>query len=206
MSKELTPEQVTARGLYQKQWREANKEKLAEWYREYRKKNPDVNKRNTKLYRKRHPERAKISTKKYKSNNQDKIKEYSKKYKPRKNQLQIIKRKTDPLFRLKSTMRIAILKAFDRINTKKNNKTVQILGCNYKELKYYIESLWEPWMSWENHGLYNGTAEYGWDIDHIIPLKTAITVEDVIRLSHYTNLQPLCSYINRDVKKDNITY
>jgi hypothetical protein len=24
-------------------------------------------------------------------------------------------------------------------------------------------------MIWDNYGLYNGTPEYGWDIDHIIP-------------------------------------
>jgi len=57
-------------------------------------------------------------------------------------------------------------------------------------------------MNWDNRGLYNGTPDYGWDIDHIIPQSSAITIEDVIQLNHYTNLQPLCSYINRDIKKD----
>jgi hypothetical protein len=33
-----------------------------------------------------------------------------------------------------------------------------------------------------------------WDIDHIIPISSAKTKEDIIRLNHYTNLQPLCSY------------
>ena len=59
-------------------------------------------------------------------------------------------------------------------------------------------------MSWENKGLYNGELNYGWDIDHIIPLDTAKTEEDVIRLNHYSNLQPLCSKINRDIKKNNL--
>jgi len=43
-----------------------------------------------------------------------------------------------------------------------------------------------------------------WDIDHIIPTSTAKTEEDIIRLNHHTNLQPLCSYMNIIVKKDNI--
>jgi hypothetical protein len=60
-------------------------------------------------------------------------------------------------------------------------------------------------MTWENKGLYNGNPNYGWDIDHIIPLSEAKSKDDVIRLNHYTNLQPLCSYINRDVKKNKIT-
>ena len=57
-------------------------------------------------------------------------------------------------------------------------------------------------MSWENYGKYNGELNYGWDIDHIIPLSTAKTEDDIYTLSNYINLQPLCSKINRDVKKD----
>ena len=59
-------------------------------------------------------------------------------------------------------------------------------------------------MIWENKGLYNGEFNFGWDIDHIIPLSSAKTEKDIIRLNHYTNLQPLCSKINRDIKKDHI--
>lgn len=57
-------------------------------------------------------------------------------------------------------------------------------------------------MNLENHGLYNGELDYGWDIDHIVPLSSAKTEEDVIRLSHFTNLQPLCSEVNRYIKRD----
>ena len=57
-------------------------------------------------------------------------------------------------------------------------------------------------MSWENYGKYNGEIDFGWDIDHIIPLSSAKTEEDIIKLNHYTNLQPLCSFINRTVKRD----
>jgi hypothetical protein len=45
-------------------------------------------------------------------------------------------------------------------------------------------------MSWYNYR-YNG-----WHIDHIIPLATAKTLDDLILLSHYTNLQPLWSKDN----------
>lgn len=55
-------------------------------------------------------------------------------------------------------------------------------------------------MTWENKGLYSGELNYGWDIDHIIPLSTAKTEEDVIKLNHYTNLKPLYSKINTDFK------
>jgi 5-methylcytosine-specific restriction endonuclease McrA len=60
-------------------------------------------------------------------------------------------------------------------------------------------------MTWGNHGLYEiDKYNIGWDIDHIIPLNTAKTSEEVLSLFHYTNLQPLCSKINRDIKKESI--
>lgn len=59
-------------------------------------------------------------------------------------------------------------------------------------------------MNWENYGLYNGTEGYGWDIDHIIPTSSGITEDDIIKLNHYLNLRPLCSKINRDIKRDNV--
>jgi hypothetical protein len=30
-------------------------------------------------------------------------------------------------------------------------------------------------MNWGNYGKYNGEINYGWDIDHIIPLYTSKT-------------------------------
>jgi len=205
MRKPLTPEQKEAAAKRQKAWKEANKEHLAKWYRDYRKANPDFNKNNTKAYRKRNPETAKASSKKYKDNNQAKVKAYRIAYKGRKNELDKEKKKTDPLYKLKSNLRSGILKAFNRINVRKNNKTVQILGCTYEEFKVHLESQFELWMTWNNHGLYNGELNYGWDIDHKIPMATAVTEADVIRLSHYTNLQPLCSKVNRDIKRNNHT-
>jgi hypothetical protein len=76
------------------------------------------------------------------------------------------------------------------------------LGCSLPEFKNYIESKFEPWMTWENRGKYNGKFNYGWDIDHIIPSITAINESDIIKLNHYANLQPLCSKINREIKRD----
>ena len=56
-------------------------------------------------------------------------------------------------------------------------------------------------MTWNNRGLYNSSKlNYGWDIDHKIPLDSAKTEDDLIRLNHYSNLQPLCSYTNRHIK------
>jgi hypothetical protein len=58
-------------------------------------------------------------------------------------------------------------------------------------------------MNWDNYGKYNGELDYGWDIDHIIPLSSATTEEELLKLNHFNNLQPLCSYTNRVIKRDN---
>jgi hypothetical protein len=81
---------------------------------------------------------------------------------------------------------------------------INFSGCSYEEFKIYLESKFEQWMTWENRGLYNGELNYGWDIDHIIPVSMANIEEELIKLNHYTNLQPLCSKVNRDIKKDKI--
>lgn len=39
-------------------------------------------------------------------------------------------------------------------------------------------------MTWENRGLYNGELNYGWDIDHIIPLSSVNSEEEIIKLNH----------------------
>ena len=61
-------------------------------------------------------------------------------------------------------------------------------------------------MTWENYGLYNGTENYGWDIDHKMPISSSTTIEEAHQLNHYLNLQPLCSYINRHIKRNRQDY
>ena len=59
-------------------------------------------------------------------------------------------------------------------------------------------------MSWDNYGLYNGDLNHGWDIDHITPISSGISEDEILKLNHYSNLQPLCSKTNRYIKKDNL--
>lgn len=112
----------------------------------------------------------------------------------------------DPLFKLERNIRGRIRMCIKRAGFIKNNKTEKILGCYYNEFKLYLESKFEPWMNWNNYGKYSGELNYGWDIDHIIPISSAKNEDDIYKLNHYTNLQPLCSKVNRDIKKDKINY
>lgn len=63
-----------------------------------------------------------------------------------------------------------------------------------------LESQFESWMSWENNGMYVKDLAT-WQIDHIIPISSAKTEEEVIKLNHYTNFRPLESFEN--LKKSN---
>ena len=127
-----------------------------------------------------------------------------KKNKRRENHL---KRMEDPLYKLKVSFSRRLNKLLKRVECDRStNKPYYLdkLGCSFEEFKIYLESKFEDWMTWENYGKYNGELNYGWDIDHIIPLSKAITENDIYNLSHYMNLQPLCSRTNRDIKKDKI--
>ena len=106
------------------------------------------------------------------------------------------KRKNDILFKLKDNIRCIIRFSYVSKGYKKNSKTFEILGCSYEEFRVYIESKFEPWMTWDNHGCYTGEYNETWQYDHIIPISSALTEGEIIKLNHYTNFQPLCSRIN----------
>jgi hypothetical protein len=142
-------------------------------------------------------ESRKVRDSEYYQANKELINERKKRYKRS-------KMNDDPVFRLKVLMYKRINQTIKRLSISKSTRTNDIVGCSYPHLKDYIESKFESWMNWGNYGLYNGELDYGWDIDHIIPLSTCKNEEDVINLNHYTNLQPLCSKINRDIKRNNI--
>jgi hypothetical protein len=160
-------------------------------------------------------ERGRIKGKKYYNNRNDKniLRDKERKRKYRENNIEKIRKyhkenykNYTPLQRLRLSISNNIRMSFKNKGYKKKSKAADILGCSIKDFKKYLESKFESWMSWENRGLYNGELDYGWDIDHIIPLCTVETEEDIVRLNHYTNLQPLCSYKNRVVKRDLLEY
>lgn len=111
--------------------------------------------------------------------------------------------KNDPLFKLTCNIRTLIRISFKNGFTKRS-RTEKIIGCSYDELKKHFEDKFEAWMTWDNYGKYNGELNYGWDIDHIIPVCTATNEEELVKLNHYTNLQPLCGYTNRYIKRDKL--
>ena len=76
---------------------------------------------------------------------------------------------------------------------KKTKKFNDYIGCTGEELKNYLEKQFQIGMSWDNYGK--------WHIDHIIPLSSFKTEEELYKLCHYTNLQPL--WASENIAKHN---
>lgn len=150
-----------------------NKEKISKYKKTYN----DINKYKISKQRKE-----------YREVNKSSLYEYNKKYhKERKN--------TDDLFKLRGSVRACVRSAFKRGDNqfKKGAKTEEILCCTVKEFIIYIENKFTDGMTIGNHG--------EWHLDHIIPVSSAKTEEEVIKLNHYTNFQPLWAIDN--LKKSN---
>jgi len=132
----------------------------------------------------------KVYAKIYNKNPEVKAKknEYAKKYNK-------YRRATDPLYKLKGNLRCRTTQAFRYKNYKKGTKTEELLGVSWEGAKKHIERQFTKGMTWENHG--------DWHIDHIYPLSKAKTESELIKLCHYTNLQPLWASENIS-KGDNI--
>ena len=217
----------------QKIWYAKNRKRILAKQKQFRKDNPNIMKKRNKKYYDENKEEITKRNKKYrekpeikqKKKQYDRInsklkekeikayqKEYREKPKNKEKANQYIKKytknrmKTDILFKLSKNLRTLIGNSFKCKEYKKETKTEKILGCTFSEFKLYIESLWEPWMNWTNKGNWNGYPKginTHWDIDHIKPLSKANTEEDIIKLNHYSNLRPFCSFTNRVLKKGN---
>ena len=108
----------------------------------------------------------------YKLNNREKVLQDKREYYQRK--------KNDPIFALTKRLRQGIYRSIRGV---KLRSSLDILGCTEEKFKIHIENQFTDNMSWDRLNEIH--------IDHIIPISSAETLEDVYRLNHYTNLQPL---------------
>jgi hypothetical protein len=146
------------------------------------------------LYNQKNKEKVSGIKQKYVDNNKEKVKKSKKEWFDKNPEYQkewcLNNYQTDIIYKIKSIIRARLGIFIKSRNITKNNKTFYIVGCTPEFLKEHIEKQFTEGMSWENHSL------YGWHIDHIVPLSSAKTEEEIYKLSHYTNLQPLWSEDN----------
>jgi len=169
------------RNNYQK-----NKEKILQQKKNYYEKNSSVILEKVKKWRKDNP--TKIQE--WKENNKETINQSQKEYR-------IKRMETDILYKTKIHIRKVVGGSFNRKSWTKNSKTFDILGCDVDTFMKHIENQFQDGMTWDNYG------KKGWNYDHIIPLASAKTEEELIKLNHYTNFQPLWWYDNL-IKSDKL--
>lgn len=156
--------------------------RLKEYRKEYYKR-PDVIAKKKK-YRQR-PEMKKWLARYYK------LPESKKSHNRAMNKYLKSRRKKDLIFKLKQICRGRIYIFLRQNGYDKKVKTFDMIGCTPEELKLHIGNQFTNGMSFNKLG-----REI--HIDHIIPLVSANTEEEVLKLCHYTNLQPLWA-------RDNLT-
>lgn len=93
------------------------------------------------------------------------------------------RRTRDPLFRLAERVRGATKRAANLAGEEKPSRSFGLLGADLEIFKSHIESQFTDGMCWERLGEIH--------LDHIIPLSSGKTPEEIWKLAHYTNLQPL---------------
>lgn len=166
----------------------------------YRKKNRENIKLKNDLWLKNNPDYMKKYHKEYNLKNREKITQRLKKWREKNRekyleQLKIKKKEkydNNLEYKLKHLLRSRINKI---LKFKRNKSSIEILGCTTNDFIKHIESKFLEGMSWDNYGY------YGWHIDHIIPLSSVKTEEELLKLCHYTNLQPMWGIDN--IKKSN---
>lgn len=187
---------------YQKKWKDNNPLKVKEFKKNWYEKNKENVKFAKEKYKNENHNNLVKTWKKYRENNREKLKmdgiKYRKKNRYRLNKYAVDKRNSDPILKLSHNVRGRIRGYLNSKDISKKNKTFDIIGCTPLELKEHLERQFIDDMSWENYGY------YGWHVDHKTPLDSGKTEEEILKLCHYHNLQPL--WRNDNQSKSNKKY
>ena len=196
-----SPERKAAKKISAKKWEEKNREKRREqdrnrsktdkrieWGKKYREENKEYFQEKNKKWRKENPEKHRAHSKKYYYENKEKVNEYRRKH-------WLEKYYTDPCYKLRQNVKNRINLTLSR--GKGGQSILPYVDWNsYEELKEHLESQFEDWMTWDNHGSWH-PIEKRWQIDHIIP--QSVLLEGVETMDHpkfrecwaLKNLRPL---------------
>jgi len=207
-----------------KNYRNKNKEKIKAGAERYHKNNPKARKEYHKKWYKKNKDIKLIQNKKWQDANPDKLAQMSKdwylknkeranktrkewmlknkeKMTARRREQRRERKRVDVQYKMKESLRSYFYSLVKK--EYKFSSVLILLGMEIKEFKLYLESLFEPGMTWENWG--NGEGK--WNIDHILPCASfdLTDPEQQKKCFHYTNLQPLWWKHNM-IKKDKLNW
>ena len=162
------------------QWREDNKEHLAEYNKQHR---SDINRRNYEKHidKRRADARERMSTPEAKARTAARLRRL---------------RATDPAYKIATNVSRAVRQMLN--GNSKKSRTFDALPYTPQQLREHLESQFADWMTWENYGS-------RWDIDHIYPQSLlpydSLDHPNFIRCWSLDNLQPLDKIAN--IQKSN---
>lgn len=186
---------------YDRKYREENKDHLSNIKKIYQEKNKENIAEYHLNYYEENFEQISLYNKEYYIENReeiiDQVRKYSKNNLEKINEKQKIRRKSDPLFKLKQDMTGAFSRFLSSNNLSKNKKsTFSFLPYTKEELLNHLTNLFshpdnlipndypdenmrgKVWMTWENRGIINRNVfnlndytTWKWQIDHIRPME-----------------------------------
>lgn len=102
------------------------------------------------------------------------------------------RRQSDPLRAMQARISRLYRHALVRIGSIKTSPTFERLGYSVEEFVVHIEKQFHNGMGWHNMDR--------WQIDHIVPVSTASTLDDVVALNQLSNLRPMWAKQNNAKK------
>ena len=182
----------------------------------YRENNKQKHDAYIKKYRAENKERIAVSVKAYSEKNSDKIAGYLASYydknrdsilemqKERKEDIAQVRKvykkrrmREDPFYAMAHRLGVLMRNALKHSGYLKSMKTLEALGCTSAQFKDHLERQFLKGMTWDNRDL--------WQLDHIMPISSAKTEQEVYDLSHMTNIRPMWAKENM-VKSNNQTH
>jgi hypothetical protein len=159
----------TCKAIYDREYREKNKEKL---------------RKKKKIYAQKNAIKINTRSRKYAIENWAQILKYKQNWSKK-------KKLKDMNYRISCILRTRLNKAIK--GKFKTGSAVNDLGCSIEQLLIHLESQFynhptsKIGMSWENYG------QNGWNIDHIKPFVSfnLTNYEELQQACHYTNLRPI---------------
>jgi hypothetical protein len=178
-------------GRVSKDCKECEKKNKKEYYSQ----NADMMIERAKIYYSKNKKAARARNRIYFQKNKKEI--YRKERETKK-----LREKTDIAYRLRRRYKNLLYNGFRRQGLWKNwRSSREFVGCSFEEFKQYLESQFEPWMTWDNYG------KDGWHFGHKICCELFdFTNEKQVKICfHYTNLRPedgLQNITNQDFLPD----
>lgn len=94
-----------------------------------------------------------------------------------------LRKSIDPIYAMRRRIKDLIAIKIRNGGYTKKSRTQEILGCDWDFFKTHIERQFVRGMTWENRS--------AWHLDHLVPMATAQTEQDILALNHFTNLRPM---------------